>query len=167
MPTRLDVFCDSDHAGCLETRRSTTGVVVRFGRCLVKTSSNIQSTIALSSGESEYYALVKAAAVGLSLVALLRDWDIKVQLRVSSDSSAAKGTASRLGLGKLRHVDTRYLWLQERIYCGHLKIQKIPGTANPSDVLTKTIPAEKLRSVMERLGSYYEQGRSTGAPDLV
>ena len=54
LPTRLDVLCDSDHAGCLETRRSTTGVVVRFGRCLIKTSSNIQSTIALSSGESEY-----------------------------------------------------------------------------------------------------------------
>ena len=73
VPTRLDVLCDSDHAGCLETRRSTTGIVVRFGRCLIKTSSNVQSTIAFSSGESEYYAWVKAAAAGLSLVALLQD----------------------------------------------------------------------------------------------
>ena len=69
------------------------GVVVRFGRGLIKMSSNIQSTIALSSGESEYYALVKAAAIGLSLVALLKDWAVPVTLRISSDSSAAKGTS--------------------------------------------------------------------------
>ena len=139
---------------------------MRFGRCLVKTASNIQSTIALSSGESEYYALVRAGAIGLSLVALLADWNYPVSLRVSSDSSAAKGTASRLGLGKLRHVDTRYLWLQERVHCGHLQVQKIPGTANPADILTKAVAGALLRSVMQRLGCTFESGRSGKAPKL-
>ena len=100
-------------------------------------------------------------------MALLKDWNYDITLRISSDSSAAKGTAGRLGLGKLRHVDTRYLWLQERVYCGHLSIMKIPGTANPSDVLTKVVPGIKLTAVMERLGCYYATGRSSKAPSLV
>ena len=82
------------------------------------------------------------------MVALLADWRFPVQLRVSSHSSAAKGTASRLGLGKLRHVDTRYLWLQERVFSGHLQVQKIPGTANPADILTKAVAGSLLRTVM-------------------
>ena len=100
----IKVFCDSDHAGCLLTRRSTTGLVITIGRHTIKTTSNLQSTIALSSGESEFYALVRACAFGLSVQALYRDWGLEMDLVVASDSSAARGTASRRGLGKLRHV---------------------------------------------------------------
>ena len=70
----LTTYCDSDHAGCLITRRSTTGLITLLGARNIKHSSNIQSTISLSSGESEYYAIVKAAAVSLSIQALMADW---------------------------------------------------------------------------------------------
>ena len=51
---RLDVYGDSDHAGCLKPRKSTTGMVLmRNAQCL-KVSSHTQSTISLSSCESEY-----------------------------------------------------------------------------------------------------------------
>ena len=43
------------------------------GSHCIKHSSNVQTTISLSSGESEFYAIVKAAAVGLSQQALLHD----------------------------------------------------------------------------------------------
>ena len=92
----LKVHCDSDHAGCLLTRRSTTG----FRMQCVKHGSNLQSTISPSSGESEYYALVKA--IGMSVRALLEDRGEKYDLAVYSDSSAARGNARRRGLGKLR-----------------------------------------------------------------
>jgi len=36
----IKVFCDSDHAGCLLTRRSTTGLVFTVGRHTIMTTSN-------------------------------------------------------------------------------------------------------------------------------
>ena len=105
------VFCDSDHAGDLQTRKSTTGLVCQLGRHTVKHSSNLQSTVSLSSGESEFYALVKVGALGLGVKAMLDEWNIPVKLRLLSDSSAARGIASRRGLGKTRHIQTRFLWI--------------------------------------------------------
>ena len=57
MSKEIVMYCDSDHAGCLITRRSTTGLVTMLGSHCVKHSSNVQSTISLSSGESEFYAM--------------------------------------------------------------------------------------------------------------
>ena len=62
MYSSIVIFADSDHAGCLTTRRSTTGLIAMLGSHCVKTGSNLQSTVSLSSGESEYYAIVQAAA---------------------------------------------------------------------------------------------------------
>ena len=115
MPKTLHIVVDSDHAGCLRTRKSTTGMCVDFGRHTVKSHSGIQSTIALSSAESETYALVKGAAMGLSVQSLLWDWNIEVRVKLHSDSSSAIAFGQRRGLGKQRHVQTRYLWIQERI----------------------------------------------------
>lgn len=90
------VYCDSDHAGDLKTRKSTTGIVCMLGMRMVKHSS--MSTISLSSGESEYYVLVKAGATGLGLKAMLEEWKISVQLVLFSDSSAARNyLAERAG----------------------------------------------------------------------
>ena len=86
-----------------------------FGKHCIKFSSGLQSTIALSVGEAEYYAGVKGAGAGMQLQSLLADWGIPVKLILRTDSNSAIGTASRRGLGKLRHVHTRYLWVQERV----------------------------------------------------
>ena len=106
---------DSDHAGCLFTRRSTSGVATLLGKHCVKNTSNFQSTIGLSSGESEFYTLVKSIAAGLGTQSLLADWHVNLEVVIESDSSAALGIAGRHGLGSVRHVQTRYLWVQERV----------------------------------------------------
>eukprot|EP00973_Karenia_brevis_P073113 10155487-Karenia_brevis.AAC.1 len=80
------------------------------GKHCIKCSSGLQSTVSLSVGESEYYAGVKGAAVGLQLQGLRADWGIETQLILRTDSNSAIGTASRRGLGKMRHIQTRYLW---------------------------------------------------------
>ena len=64
-PSRLRVQVDADHGGDAVTRKSTTGMVAMYGMRVLKHRSNIQSTVALSTGESEYYALVKGGSVGL------------------------------------------------------------------------------------------------------
>ena len=162
----IKVFCDSDHAGCLLTRRSTTGLVLTIGRHTIKTTSNLQSTIALSSGESEFYALVRACAFGLSVQALYRDWGLEMDLVVASDSSAARGTASRRGLGKLRHVQTRYLWIQERVAKNELKIIAVGTKQNVADLCTKPVNKDTCEKHMKTLGQIFATGKASGAKAL-
>ena len=69
----ITVYSDSDYAGCRRTRKSTSGGCAMVGVHCVKTWSTTQSIVALSSGEAEYYALVRAACVGLGLKALYHD----------------------------------------------------------------------------------------------
>ena len=148
-PTNLRVFVDTDQAGCAIARKSTTGIIMFLGQHPVKHSSNLQSTVSLSSGESEYYGLVKGGSVGLGIQALFTDWGLEMGLTVLSDSSAARGHVSRRGLGKMRHIQTRYLWLQERVGCGHLVIKAVPGTKNPADVLTKSVSGKLMWKHLE------------------
>ena len=103
----------------------------------VKTWSVTQDMLALSSGEAEYYGLVRCAAQGLGVIALLLDMGIERKLRLKTDASVAKSIASRRGLGKLRHIELNQLWLQEKVNSGKIEIEKVKGTENPADALTK------------------------------
>ena len=91
IPERLVIQVDSDHAGDTVTRKSTTGMIAFYGQHVLKHSSNVQSTIALSTGESEYYALVKGGSTGLGIQSLLADYGINAAVTIESDSNAAKG----------------------------------------------------------------------------
>ena len=64
-PFELQVSVDTDFAGCGRTRKSTSGGVAMFGSHLLKTWSSTQNVVALSSGEAEFYGLVKGASQGL------------------------------------------------------------------------------------------------------
>ena len=111
----IDVYVDTDWAGCTRTRKSTSGGVVMLGRHTIKHWSSTQPNVALSSGEAEFYGVVHGAGHGLGYQALLADLGVAVPLRVWTDSSAALGICSRQGLGKLRHLDTHTLWVQQAV----------------------------------------------------
>ena len=163
----ITVFCDSDHAGCIISRRSTTGLVTMFGSHCIKHSSNIQSTVSLSSGESEYYAIVRAASTGLSIQALLSDWGLQVSLAVKSDSSAARGMTQRQGLGQTRHVETRYLWVQEKVQRKALTLEKVNTSQNVSDICAKPLPEVAVNKHLRTMGLKFTEGRAQGAKQLV
>ena len=167
MPEKLVIQVDSDHAGDAITRKSTTGMIAYFGQHVLKHASNVQSTIALSTGESEYYALVKGGSTGLGLQSLLLDYGLSCSVTIESDSSAAKGTVNRVGLGKARHIQTRFLWLQERVAENHLKVQHVPGKLNRADVLTKSVPGVQMHQTMTKSGYVYLSDRSKGQLDLL
>ena len=69
---------DTDWAGCLRTRRSTNGGLIAIGTHIVKHWSSTQATIALSSGEAEYYGMVKGASVALGIRSMLADLGVDV-----------------------------------------------------------------------------------------
>ena len=134
---------------------------------MLKTWSATQVSIALSSGEAEYYGVVRAAAVGLGQQALFRDAGIHLPLRAWTDSSAAIGTASRQGLGKLRHVDCHSLWLQQRLRRKELELRKVNGEDNPADLFTKHADtAAKLQKLIGLFGCEFREGRAASAPSL-
>ena len=125
-------FVDSNFAGCTATRKSTTGGAIKWcGTCL-KSWSRTQPTIALSSGEAELAAVVAGAAEGLGMLSLLRDFGMTtMRLSLKSDATAAIGITEREGLGKVRHLATADLWVQQRLRRNEFRISKVPGTENP------------------------------------
>ena len=142
-------------------------MIALFGGHALKHASNVQSTIALSTGESEYYALVKGGSTALGMQSLLADLGLELPVVVESDSNSAKGTVSRIGLGKARHIQTRYLWLQERVSMGHLKVVHVPGKSNRADAFTKSVPGVQMKKTMERSGYIYLGERSKGQMKLL
>ena len=161
-PRELEAWVDSDYAGDVISRKSTSGLVLMYGKHLLKSSSSVQGPLGLSSGESEYYACVKGGCYILGVRSLMLDWGMqaKLVLNVKTDSSAAKGFAGRRGLGKQRHVSTRYLWLQDRVCKGELRIVKVRTEDQLADPLTKALAGTKAEDVWKRLGLEFREGRA-------
>ena len=166
-PSKVVVWVDTDHAGCKETRKSTTGGAVMLGDHLLKGWSVTQGVIALSSGEAEFYGIVKGSSVGMGVQSVLGDLGFKCKLQVLTDSSAAKGIASRRGLGKVRHVEVNQLWVQEKVADGSIELSKVGGDVNIADSLTKHVGREILERHMLRTNQKVVGGRHNLMPSVV
>lgn len=163
----IEVYSDTDWSGCPRTRRSTSGGCVMIGRHVIRTWSSTQPSVTLSSGEAEFYGLVKAAGAGLGHQSIMRDFGLTVPVRVWTDSSAALGISTRSGLGKLRHLETHTLWVQEKVRVGAIQVRKVRGDVNPADLFTKHLPSrDKIAQLVKLFGCEYREGRSAAAPML-
>ena len=163
----IEVYSDTDWSGCPRTRRSTSGGCIMVGSHCLRTWSSTQASVTLSSGEAEYYGLVKAAGAGLGHQSLMLDLGLQLPVRVWTDSSAALGIASRSGLGKLRHLETHTLWVQEKVRTGAIEVRKVWGEVNPADLFTKHLPSrEKVHQLLGLFGCEYREGRAGAAPLL-
>jgi len=164
---RVDTYSDTDWAGCPKTRKSTSGGCLMLGRHLIKSWSSTQASIALSSGEAEFYGVVKASGVSLGYQALLADVGLKVPIRVWTDSSATLGICGRQGLGRLRHIDTQCLWIQQRVRDGSVQLYKVRGDDNPADLFTKhLVSQDRINNLLELFGCRHRDGRAELAPKV-
>ena len=162
----LDVFVDSDWAGCKGTRRSTSGGIVTWGGHVLKSWATTQTTVALSSAEAELYSLVKGASQALGMLAVGRDLGVNLEARIHSDAAATLGIVQRQGLGKLRHISTQFLWIQDKVRNKQLAVFKVPGKENPADILTKNVPGEVLSRHLWTLRVSTSSDRAGTAPQL-
>ena len=163
----IDVYTDTDWAGCPRTRKSTSGGVVMLGQHTMKHWSSTQTSTALSSAEAEFAGVIRGSGQGLGYQSLLRDLGIEAPLRVWTDSSAAIGICSRQGLGKLRHLDTHTLWIQQAVRGRRVDLRKVPGESNPADLLTKhSHTREKLKQLVKLFSCEHIGGRAASAPAL-
>ena len=134
------------------------------GSHLLATSSTTQTVVATSSGESEFYAAVKTASRVLGWAAMANDLALVLDPRVMIDASAAKGIASRRGVGKVRHCHVSTLWLQQAVHTRRLRLQKQPGKESVADLGTKHLAAPVLEHCIRLAGMRALQG--TGAKGL-
>ena len=130
-----------------------------MGSHCIKTWSSSQQVIALSSGEAEYYGLVKGATIAIGMKGMLKDFGIDVSIVMCTDASAAKGIASRRGLGKVRHIELCQLWLQDQVANDTIRIVKIAGVDNFSDSLTKPSSAERINQTLYHTNQVCADGR--------
>ena len=132
----IGVHVDSEWAGGVD-RKSVSGGMVMIGGGAVKHWSRTQKTRAMSSGEAEYYAVVSGCAEGLGVQSLMADMGEIMGVRICTDSNAGRSVASRRGLGKLRHMEVKYLWVQDLVKDGRLEVRRVNGEENLADHLTK------------------------------
>ena len=100
LPKTMKIYSDADWAGCKLTRQSTTGGCMTLGWHCIKSWSKIQTLVALSSGESELYATLKAAAEALGMLSIMKGLGWSINGEIWGDASAALGIINRKGLGK-------------------------------------------------------------------
>ena len=120
--------------------------------------------VALSSGEAEYYGMVKGASVALGLQSVLKDFDVNCSIVLKSDARAAIAISDRRGLGKVRHIEVGQLWLQDKVRRGDIKVVKVGTHDNVADALTKYVSKDSMAMHMRSTNQYLTEGRHELAP---
>ena len=108
----------------------------------MKTRSASQGATTLSSAEAEIYAMIEAVLKAKGLLSLASELGFSALpnvVRIETDSSAAKSFVSRRGLGKMRHLEIRDLWLQQEVLNKKVVVSKVAGDENPADLMTKIL----------------------------
>ena len=165
-PGEMITHTDTDFAGCPKTRRCTSwGVVLRAGHP-IKSYSKTQSTVCLSSAEAELGGILTAASVSFGLQSVARDLGTEWSIELRADASAAIGICRRRGLGKVRHLHTADLWVQDRLKSGDFALRKTPGSENIADMMTKYLARPDLVKHIAAMNVRVEEGRASLAPKI-
>ena len=152
VPDKLQVLTDSDWGGCRQSRRSTSGTVVRVGSHLISFACKLQKAVALSSGEAELCAQVSGISDGLGIQMVMKDFGFHCGLVSCCDSSAARGALTRAGVGRMKHLTIKHLWVQGYVDRKELEIEWIPRARNPSDLLTHKAGRAEFEKHLRALG---------------
>ena len=105
--------------------------------------------------------------MSIGLVSVAADLGLTWSLHLQTDAAAAIGICRRRGLGRIRHLATADLWIQDKLRAGDFSLEKIPGQENRSDILTKHVDRQTLEKHLRGLHLYFEEGRPGSAPTIV
>ena len=115
------------------------------------------TVIALSSGEAEFYSIVKGATMGLQSRQILEGFGAPCELEILSDSSAARGICMRSGSVKVRNSSIKEPWVQELFRKGELKLDKVDTLLHWADVGTKASGKERLDVLMLQMPLFHRK----------
>ena len=104
---------ESDWATDKVDRRSTSAGVAQLGGCTIITCSRTQGLLAVSSAQAEGYALGSGACEGLFICAVAEELGVELKLALHSDSTATSSQHTKMGRGRVKHVDLRFLFVKD------------------------------------------------------
>jgi hypothetical protein len=141
-------YTDSDMAGDVDTRKSTSGYLITFSGGAVSWQSRLQKCIALSTTEAELIAATEACKELLWMKKFLQELGFKQQQYVlfcdnQSTIHLAKNSSFH---SRSKHIDVRYHWIRDTLNDKLLTLEKIHTDDNGSDMLTKALTREKLET---------------------
>jgi hypothetical protein len=148
-------FSDSDLAGDVDDRKSTSGSVFFVGMNLVTWVSQKQRVVALSSCEAEYIASANAACQGVWLSRLLGELlgiqAPKVNLFVDNKSAIAL-SKNPVHHERSKHIDTKYHFVRECVDNGSIDIDHVSTQNQLADILTKALGKVRFTELRQQLG---------------
>jgi ribonuclease HI len=152
IPT-VDIYSDSNWGGDTETRKSTSGVLVRFNGNLISWKSKRQDVVALSSTEAEYIALTEATTEAKWIQSWIKNVfkeDITVQLWCDNKSAIALSKNDTYHQ-RTKHIDIRYHFIREQIRLGNVTINWISTHEQQADLLTKLVATKQFITLRDQL----------------
>ncbi len=96
--------------------------------------------------------MIEAVTRAKGLISLAKEvgfMEMTNVVHIGTDSSAAKSFVSRRGLGKMRHLEIRDLWLQKEVRDGKVEVSKVRGEENPADLMTKILNNKDIKARIE------------------
>ena len=144
LESNIEVFGDANFAWMYLYEKVPVGGVALLSGQFAKAWSKTMGILALSSGESEVAAVVRAATEGMELQSILNDFCLCGHVAIRSDATAAIRMVHRLGLGKVRHLAVGDLWVQHHVRSGKIRVSKMSGLEKKSVAQTKYLGPELL-----------------------
>nr|GEZ90254.1 hypothetical protein [Tanacetum cinerariifolium] len=151
----LTTFSDSDHAGCLDLRKSTYGGIQFLGGDkLVIWSSKKQDCTSMSYAEAEYVSLSACCTQVLWMRTQLTDYGFHFdKIPMYCDSKAAIAiSCNPVQHSRTKHIDVRYHFIKEKVEKGIVELFFIGTEYHLTDLFTKALPVERFQYLVRRLG---------------
>lgn len=146
-------YVDSDYAGDLDDRRSTTGYVFTLAGGPICWKSSVQSIVAMSTTEAEYMAVAEAAKEALWLTGLVKELGVEqggVQLHCDSQSAIYLAN-NQVYHARTKHIDVRFHKIRELLASRQILLQKVHTSENAADMLTKPVTSDKFKHCLNLL----------------
>ncbi|TPX42605.1 DNA-directed DNA polymerase [Chytriomyces confervae] len=151
----VEGYSDSDFAGDSETRRSTTGVLVRVGKAAVLSFSKRQPIVADSTVSAEVIAACSLVKEVIWVRNML-EWLGHAQEMPSQVWTDNKGAVFNMEEGALRHktkqLDIKYMFLRDQVRQGLVTVGHCPDPLMWADVLTKGVGSTKFTDCRHAFG---------------
>ena len=150
----LTGFSDADFANNIDDRRSITGYVFLLAGAPLSWNCQTQHTTALSTMESEYYAVCKAVQEALYLRMMFEETGLKVDspLIIREDNKACISFSKDPGEHKrTKHIDYRHFFVRDQVNDGEVSLTHVSSENQLADIFTKSFDAQRFIFLRDHL----------------